>query len=171
MYLPKSKYKIKSASYGMFYLSGSGGSYVGPYIEDYLGRTFAGTDILTAEERVLIPETTDESVYESREIQNDLTPEDERYLTGSYTRYFRQNTVSKVVEEITEDRLEEDGPWKIVSGSWILTGSLDDVLIYGIPYRGVRWRNQQVMNSWEEEIPGLTSALEIKPEDFVREIK
>lgn len=173
MYLPKSKYTIKHASYGMLQLSGSsnGESYVGPYIEDYLGRTFAGTDILKAEDRVLLPMEGEEYVEPNEIIQNELEPQEEDFITGSYTRYFRQNRFSKVVEEITKDRLEEEGPYRLVSGTWILTGSLDDILIYGIPYRGVRWRNQQVMDYWEEEIPGLTLALEIKPEDFVREIK
>lgn len=172
MYLPKSKYTIKTASYGQFYLSGSNGkSYVGPYIEDYLGRTFAGTDILEAEKRILVPVTEDEPVFYSREIRNDLTPTEEDFITGSYTRYFRQNKYSKVIEEITEDRLEEDGPYRIISGTWIVTGSLDDRLIYGIPYKGVRFRNGITLRRWDKEMPGLSSVLNLKPEDFVREIK
>ena len=47
MYLPKSKYEVKQAFWGMFKLSGSQdeGFYVGPYIEDYLGRVYAGTSL------------------------------------------------------------------------------------------------------------------------------
>lgn len=172
MYLPKSKYTIKNAAYGQFRLADStdGRCYVGPYIEDYLGRTFAGTDILHAEERVLVSVMEETSSSAPVGVQVELCPLKEDFVTGSYTRYFRQNKYSKVVEEISKDRVEEDGPYRIVSGTWILTGSLDDVLIYGIPYRGVRYRNNEMLQEWEKEIPGLSSALEITPEQFVREI-
>lgn len=172
MFLPKSKYTIKSASYGMFKLenSANGSYYVGPYIEDYLGRTFAGTDIRRAEERVLIS-VQDEEAKPYKQIQNNLVPDSEAYLSGSYIRYFRQNKISRVVEEISKDRTSEEGPYKVVSGSWILTGSLDDQLIYGKPYRGVRYRNDQTLQKWEKEIRGLRSALNLSPEDFVQEIQ
>lgn len=170
MFLPKSKYTVKQASYGMFYLSGSlEKSYIGPYIEDYLGRTFAGSDLEGAENRVLLPLSENESTFQPRSIQNELVPSEEDYVTGSYVRYFRQNKVSKVIEEISKDRVGEVGPWKEIYGLWIITGTLDDQLIYGIPYRGVRHWNQATLDNWEEQIPGITSALNLKPEDFVRE--
>lgn len=171
MYLPKSKYVVKNAAYGQFRLSGStdGRCYVGPYIEDYLGRTFAGSDISVAEQRVLIS-ITEEPTPRLSEIENVTAPEEEDFITGSYTRYFRQNRNTKVIEEITEDRVSEKGNYRIVSGTWILTGSLDDRLIYDYPYRGVRYRNNQMLQEWEKEIPGISSALEITPEQFVREI-
>ena len=169
MYLPKSKYTIKQAAPGMFILSGSpvGEFYVGPYIEDYLGRTFAGKDILKAWDRVLYraeePEQSRQEV-----VTTDHTPKEENYQSGSYIRYFRRNRVTKVTEEITEDQVDLEGPWNVISGSWILTGSLDDIYYDRIPYRGVRFRNQQTLDKWEVEMPGIVSVLELKPEDFVK---
>jgi len=169
MFLPKSKYKIKQAAWGQFYLSGSarGEYYVGPYIEDYRGRTFAGSDISKAQDRVLI--STSEEVTPIEEYSSDYSPKEDAFVSGSYIRYFRQNTVTTVVEEITEEQLKQSGPFIYTSGSWIVTGSLDDILIYGIPYRGVRWRNTQTLNAWDKEISGIISALNLKPEDFVQD--
>lgn len=170
MFLPKSKYKVKHASWGMFQLEGApaGEFYVGPYIEDYLGRFYAGKDFETAQKRHLIP--TAEPVSGSKQVAVDFSPSEEAYETGSYTRYFRRNRVSKVIEEITEDQLQDSGPYTTISGSWIVTGSLDDRMYGKFPYRGVRYRNQQTLLEWEKQMPGISSALELKPEDFVREI-
>lgn len=170
MYLPKSKYTIKHAKPGEFTLSGSSEEkyYVGPYIEDYLGRTFAGTDITKAEERVLVS-CTNKEITEVQEIKNDLVPNEELYLTGSYTRYFRQSKATKAIEEISEEQIEDSGTYWYVSGTWIISGSLKDRWIFGYPYRGVYYRNAVVLQEWEKEIPGIATALEISPSQFVRE--
>lgn len=177
MFLPSNKYTIKQASWGDFTLSGSSdedGYYVGPYIEDYLGRTFAGSSLKGAENRVLIPSENlllKKDIRKDRVIKIALDPTDPRYLTGSYTRYFRQNQIDKTVYEVDKEAVTSDtgSVWKTVSGSWILTGSLDDRLIYRHTYRGVRWRNQKTLDRWEKEIPGMVEALNLKPEDFVIE--
>lgn len=172
MFLPKSKYKVKHASWGMFQLEGAapGEYYVGPYIEDYLGRTYAGKDFETAQKRVLVPVST--KTETKTLVETNLVPDEEHYQSGSYVRYFRQNRYSKVVEEITEDRVKELGPWKIISGSWIISGKLDDTLYGPEQYRylGVRKRNQETLDRWEQQIKGISEALHLKPEDFVREI-
>lgn len=170
MYLPKSKYTIKQATWGMFTLSGSGdkGSYVGPYIEDYLGRTYAGNTLDGAENRVLIPSENRSEFSEPVQTKIDILPSEKDYLSGSMIRYFRQNRVTKAVEEIDKEKAQKSKNWKVISGSWILTGSLDDQKIYGHTYRGVRTRNQKTLDSWEEEIPGITEALNLKAEDLYR---
>lgn len=167
MFLPKSKYTIKTASWGQFTLSGSEeGFYVGPYIETFTGKTYAGTDLLGAEKRELFPAV--DYTPEPVQVKVNIIPTEEQYLSGSMMRYFRQNTVSKVVEEIDEEEFKKSKNWTVTSGSWILTGSLDDVKIYGITYRGVRWRNLQTMKQWEKDIRGITQALDLHPEDLVR---
>lgn len=170
MFLPKSKYEIKQAVWGMFKLSGSqdSGFYVGPYIEDYLGRTYAGSSLKGAEKRVLI--STKEPEIPKSQIRVDILPTEEDYLTGSITRYFRQNRSTKVVEEIDEEKARKSDNWTVISGSWILTGSLEDQKIYGHTYRGVKTRNKKTLDRWEEEIPGITEALNLKPEDLFRKV-
>ena len=172
MFLPRSKYEIKQATWGMFQASGSadGKYYVGPYIEDYLGRTFAGTDILKAEERVLIRVNVEES---SRRVATkvEIAPSEEDRRNGYWVRYFRQNIDTKVVEEIDSSVANSSNRkyWKVISGLWITTGNLDDQIIYGYKYRGVRYRNQKQLDLWNREIVGLSELLELKPEDFVKE--
>lgn len=170
MYLPKSKYTVKTASWGMFQLSGSeeSGFYVGPYIEDYLGRTYAGSSLKGAENRVLIPQ---DSKKPPVQIQVDILPKETNYVSGSIVRYFRQNKTSKVIEEVDKEKATKSKNWRIVSGSWILTGSLEDQKIYGHTYLGVRSRNQKTLDLWEKEMPGIIEALDLKPEDFVEEVK
>lgn len=169
MFLPKSKYTIEQAVVGQFVLSASqdSGFYVGPYIKDFRGRCFAGTTLLDAEKRELISITGGDTV-EPVQVKVDILPTEEQYLAGSMVRYFRQNPVSKVVEEIDKEKCKKSENWITVSGSWILTGSLEDVKMYGITYRGVRWRNLQTMKAWEKEIPGITEALDLHPEDLVK---
>lgn len=168
MYLPKSKYTVKQATWGMFTLSGStdGRSYVGPYIEDYLGRTYAGSTLDGAENRVLIPREDDVESPEPVQTKVDILPTEKDYLSGSMVRYFRQNRSTRAVEEVDREKAQKSKNWKVISGSWVLTGSLDDQKIYGHTYRGVRTRNQKTLDSWEEEIPGITEALNLKAEDL-----
>ena len=170
MYLPKSKYEVKQAFWGMFKLSGSQdeGFYVGPYIEDYLGRVYAGTSLKGAENRVLIPMV--EQKTPEVQVKVNILPTEEDYLAGSITRYFRQNRSTKVIEEIDEKKAQQSENWKVVSGSWVLTGSLEDQKIYGHTYRGVKTRNQKTLDNWEKEMPGIVEALNLKPEDLYREV-
>lgn len=170
MYLPKSKYKIKQATWGMFQLSGSedSGFYVGPYIEDFRGNTYAGTSLVGAEKRVLVPTEDYETTKEPVQVKVNILPGEKEYQSGSMIRYFRQNLVSKIVEEIDKEKADKSKNWKVISGKWILTGSIDDQKIYGHTYRGVRTRNQKMLDTWEKEIPGITEALNLKPEDLVR---
>lgn len=169
MFLPKSKYTIEQAVVGQYVLSASqdSGFYVGPYIKDFRGRCFAGTSLLGAEKRELIAVMNEDEV-KPVQVKVDIIPTEEQYLSGSVMRYFRQNPTSKVVEEIDEEKLKKSENWIVTSGSWILTGSLDDVKMYGITYRGVRWRNLQTMKKWEKDIRGITEALNLHPEDLVR---
>lgn len=172
MFLPKSKYEIKQATWGMFQLSGSEdtGFYVGPYIEDYLGRTYAGNSLVGAENRVLI-RTEDATEKEATvQVKVNILPTEANYVSGSIVRYFRQNKVNKTVEEIDREKANKSGNWKVISGSWILTGSLEDQKIYGHTYLGVKSRNQKTLDRWEKEIPGITEALDLKPEDLFREV-
>ena len=170
MYLPKSKYTVKQAPWKMFTLSGSQDDefYVGPYIEDFRGNYYAGTTIVGAENRVL--EKIGENFKEPTQIRVDIIPGEKQYAAGSVVRYFRQNRTSKVVEEIDEEKARKSEGWKVISGSWILTGSLEDQNIYGHTYLGVKSRNQKTLNFWEKEIPGITEALNLKPEDFYQNL-
>ena len=169
MFLPKSKYTIKFATQGQFALSGSEdqGCYVGPYIEDFRGNVYAGTSLLGAEKRKLVSIIGEEEVPKVQ-VKVEIIPTEEQYQSGSMVRYFRQNPVSKVVEEIDKDKIKESKNWIIASGSWVLTGSLDDVDMYGIPYRGARTRNSITLKKLELVIPGITQALDLHPEDLVR---
>lgn len=168
MYLPKSKYEVKQATWGQFTLSGSGEDYVGPYIEDFLGRTYAGDTLKGAEKRKLVPTENVTNTTKPVQVKVNIVPDEEQYRSGSTIRYFRQNKTSKVVEEIDQEKADKSKNWKVISGSWILTGSLEDRDIYGHVYLGVKSRNQKTLDSWEEEIPGITEALNLKPEDFVK---
>lgn len=173
MYLPKSKYTVKHATWGIFKLKGSpeGEFYVGPYIEDYLGRFYAGKDFVTAQKRPLVK--IDETVVREEPGEIVLGPQEENYQSGSYVRYFRKNTVSRVCEEVTKDKFEAESSsiWKTCSITWILTGSLDDYYIGDYLKRGVRYENTIALFQLENKLPGIVEILELKPEEFVEEIK
>lgn len=172
MYLPKSKYTVKHATWGTFKLLNSPekGYYVGPYIEDYLGRFYAGKDFATAQKRRLVK--LEEAVVREKPGEIKFEPQEENYQTGSYTRYFRRNTVSRVCEEIPKDVFEkEEKCWETCSISWILTGSLDDYYIGDYLKRGVRYKNTVALSQLENKLPGIVEILKLKPEDFVEEIK
>lgn len=172
MFLPRSKYQIKQASWGQFILSGSqtGRFYVGPYIEDYLGRTYAGDTLEGAEDRVLVPAQGGET-QTRKTISLDILPKKENYKVGSYIRYFRQNKTTRVVEEVDSQvqKKSDKQLWNFASCIWRVSGKLDDQLIHGYTWRGLRYWNGEALKKLEREIPGIVEALELKPEDFVEE--
>lgn len=172
MFLPRSKYQIKQASWGQFILSGSqtGRFYIGPYIEDYLGRTFAGDTLEGAENRVLVPVEDSEPVGR-RTVSLDILPKENTYQAGAYVRYFRQNKATKVVEEVDEQvqKKSDRKVWTLASCIWRIKGKLDNQIIQGYTWRGLRYWNGESLKKLERVIPGIVEALELKPEDFVQE--
>ena len=171
MYLPKSKYKVKHAVWGNFRFKDSpeGEFYVGPYIEDYLGRFYAGKDFATAQKRPL--QKVSEEAKKSVKVETtNLLPSEADYKAGSYTRYFRKNKVSKVCEEVTKEQFEQENlVWNAQAINWILVGKLDDYYVGDYLKRGVRHINSVALGFLNMKLPGIVEALELKPEKFVRD--
>lgn len=170
MFLPRSKYQIKQATWGQFVLSGSHGSYVGPYIEDYLGRTYAGNTLEGAENRVLYRVNEVETIKATTK-KMELVPTEKDYQKGDFTRYFRRHRTSKIIEEVDRKTFQDsnDQIWQKVSCLWRVKGNLEDQLIYNYVWHGLRWRNQKTLNALEREMPGIVEVLELEPDEFVVE--
>lgn len=170
MFLPESKYNIKdTVESGMSFVTEAGEAYVGKYIEDYLGNCYSGTDLKGAQNRLI-------KVASKLTIQLPIPkpkkrpePTEEDYASGSYIRYFKQNNLTKKVQEIKAEDVKDNKGCKITQSPWILTGSLDDQFIGNYIYSGVRSKNQEFLNKLEEEIPGIVKSLDLTPEEFVKE--
>lgn|SRR5574344_102614 len=180
MFLPKSKYTVKQAKPGE-YVQSDGTEYVGPIMETYTEEVFAGENPLDTTGKLTSVVETDADLPTKTIHMIKRIPTEEEYTKGSMVRYFCQDLRSlKVVEvlekEYREGVVSDSKTYNYVSGSWILTGSLEDKTYkiqnfrveYVVP--GVRSKNQKEIGRLEELVPGISSSGVLSnPAQFVRE--
>lgn len=168
MYLPKSKYQVEFVSPGKF--TKDGRPYAGPVLRTYLGETYAGTSPWDLKGKV---EPIDSGKYKKVvAVAGRRIPTEQEYEKGSMTRYFKQNlSTMKVVELLPKDWGEQEKDCRYVTGSWILTGSLEDTVVDGKwKQQGVRKKNQETIGLLEQLVPGISSSQVLcDPTQFVRE--
>lgn len=171
MYLPKSKYSVKTAKPGEFLLDGK--TYVGPVMMTYLGETYAGTAPDKIEGK-LEPITGDLVVTQSVAVKR--VPTVEEYESGSMERYFKcDQTTRKIIEIMPEQYPSSSKDWgnnTYGHVTWYLTGSLDDTLVKLNGYRkpGIRKSNLFAIAIMESIMPGISSSGVLSnPEQFVKE--
>lgn len=181
MWLPKSKYTVKYAVSGEMKRK-DGTTYVGPYMEAYNGKCYAGKEFgeNTEELESSIAEKTD---LDRKTINSRFEPTEEDYERGYSIRYFRQNKVTKKVEELTEElygQLESEStssrcPYNYVECKWILKGPFEDVNYNShsrqIPYiyKGVKSRNSITIEEVNEKLPGIKDVILTDPLEKVQE--
>lgn len=182
MWLPKSKYTVKYAISGQMKKQ-DGTVYVGPYMEAYNGKCYLGKEFNGSNELLVsdIPESTEKQRVT---IHSRFEPTEDDYGRGYVTRYFRQNKVSKKIEELTEERysvLEYENtssrcPYSYEQCTWILKGPKEDInyntrIGMSLPYtyRGVRSRNQETIEKINEKLPGIKDVILTDPLEKVQE--
>ena len=159
-YLPKSKYTVSYATPGKF------------KTED--GESYAGSSPDSLDKPLVSLEKSTDKVLQV--VPGRRIPTEAEYKQGSMQRYFRQDLRTMKVDELTPDNYDrsqreiQPDYYTFATGSWILTGSLDDYLIGGFMCIGVRKLNQETINSLEKILPGIISSkILYNPDQFVRE--
>lgn len=170
MYLPKSKYKVRSTP-GNEFVNSEGKNYRGSVIITYRGEVFAGSTLKDVGERLY----TKQSYEKVREVDtpplyNEYPKPTERdYNNGTFTRYFCIDQRDKKIYEVTKDTQAKFKPFKFITRTsieWNLTGPVEDTKVGDYIYPGTGKRNQEIIDQLERAVPGFKDFL--SPEQFVR---
>lgn len=175
MYLPKSKYTVKSAGSLEYTLDGE--IYTGPVLIDYRGKCYAGSDPYSLKGPLEILDGGDTDIYgKYRMNPGRRIPTEEEYASGKMERYFQQDLrTMKIIEVLPKRWLElqvEKLPnyYKVQSCLWLLVGRIEDYKVSGHLIEGIKTRNQRTIDQMEIEMPGITSSSVLDdPLEFVRE--
>ena len=153
MYIPKSKFIIRSAQPGEF-----ADEYVGPVLETSTGEFFAGSSLDTVSTR-LTPSFEASSADLLRPFHEYITPTDQDFTVGFYTRFFLQINKTKRVMEVSLTQFREKRNNEGVSSVsliWQLVGSRSKI----------KTQNEKTINDLIKEFPALPSILK-DPLEFV----
>lgn len=158
MYLPKSRYKIRSTP-GNQFTNDDGTNYVGPYIETAEGRFFKGnTPAGTPDEIFPINQEETNRIQVERPYNDYYGPTDKDYERGFFIRYFTRDKRNGRFTELGREQWREKRELRyITSGQieWLLKGPVSDGLINNIPYKGTSTKNLERLNELEKQYPGI----------------
>lgn len=150
MYLPKSKYKVRTSLPGEF-LTNEGQEYIGPVVQTFTGACYPGTDPKTMGSQltpVVGKEPVELGFYNIKRV-----PTEAEYKAGKMLRYFvQERKTQKIIEinlEIWQKNYRPDDilrSWASID--WYLTGS----------QATVRVLNQTTIDYMERAMPGIVSS-------------
>ena len=170
MYLPKTKYRLSVAKPGE-YRTAEGEPYVGSIVTTYLGESFAGQEPSTVGPRL---EPVKYKASKPGFGQGRRIPTEAEYRAGKMERYFKQDLRTYKVVELLPDEFQKaiktrSPYYKLASGSWALTGSIESQVTGTYTVPGVQERNEATIRELEREVPGITSSkILYDPLEFVK---
>lgn len=181
MYLPKSKYKKENASGNNFVDKVTGAPYTGPVVADFLGRFFKGSSPLNlgSELRKVPNIITLENLTETQSEGNQtllhkyLTPTQQDYDKGTFSRFFCKDSRTGRIVEIDQDsyndiRKQQKLYLRVLNIEWYITGNPEDEIINGYLYPGTKAKNRDVIVQAEEILPGIGEQILKDPGQFVK---
>lgn len=84
-------------------------------------------------------------------------------IAGYVNRYFLKNTANGKITEVTKyqyNRLKINALYQGIVLKWIITGNLEDTTSRnGYVIRGTRYQNEQIVEFYNEKMPGLKRVL------------
>jgi len=170
MYLPKSKYRIRSTP-GNEFVTSDGTSYKGSVVITYKGEVFAGSSLTTIGEKLFSKEGFEKvDDTETPPLFNEYPKPSERdYTKGRFTRYFCIDQRDGKIYEVTKDTQDKFKNFRFItrtSVDWNLIGPVEDTKVGDYIYPGTGKRNQDIIDRLERAVPGFKDFL--SPEQFVR---
>jgi len=170
MYIPKSKYKVKSTP-GREFEDSKGNTYVGSVITLYTGKSYAGTSPSDLGKE-LFALYTFRNKLEATDIelmQEYPKPTERDYTAGTYVRYFLIDRRDSKIYEVGKTKyanLKSSNFVNRASVNWNLTGPVEDTKVGDYIYPGTGTKNQQIIDQLERAVPGFKDFL--SAEQFVR---
>jgi len=172
-FIPKIKQIIGGKIPGILKDPKTGLTFNGPFVQDFLGNFFKGTKI-TKDSKPLEFVPNEQAAQQTLGLTNEYrqpTPSD--YSKGLFVRYFVKDGRSGIVVEVGKEQyLRERKQNKLyrrtLKVQWYVTGELEDKVINGYIYPGIRAKNQDVINQAEEALSGISDKLLKHPTQFVR---
>jgi len=159
MYLPKSRYKIKSTP-GNEFKNEDGSNYIGRYVETADGRFFKGSSPAENLEEIFSNTSEEETnrIQIERPYNDYYGPTDEDYERGFFIRYFTKDKRNGTFTELGREQWKEKRQLSYVTSGqieWLLKGPVFDGQINNIPYKGTSTKNLERLEELEKEFPGL----------------
>jgi len=170
MYLPKSKYRVRSTA-GNEFVTVKGKDYRGSVLITYRGEVYEGKDLTSIGQRLYTKESFDaQNDIDTPALFNEYPKPTERdYINGFFTRYFCVDQRDKKIYEVTKETQAKFKPFRFVvttSVDWNLIGPVEDTKLGDYIYPGTGKKNQQIIDQLEKAVPGFKDFL--SAEQFVR---
>jgi len=170
MYLPKSKYEIKSSP-GNEYVFKDGTPYSGFVVITYKGEVYEGDRLRNIGQRLFtVKEYEEAQKAESPLLYNTYpVPTERDYDNGVFIRFFCIDKRNGKIYEVDEDLQKKFKSYRYISRetvNWNIIGPVDDTITGNYIFRGTRSKNQKLINDLEAKYPGFSTFL--SPEQFVR---
>ena len=159
-YVPKHKIKVGGKVPGKLIDPSSGRQYLGKFVQDYKGNYFKGSEVTSKSQPLVLVKdaAAEEKALGLRTVYVKPTAED--YNRGTFIRYFVMDARSKRVIEVDkpkylEQKKENKLYRKTLKLNWYIKGELEDQILNGYVYPGIKAKNQDVINQAEKELPGI----------------
>jgi len=170
MFVPKSKYTVKSTPGGEFETK-EGSEYVGSVITLYTGKSYAGSNPSKLGEEVFPIETLKKSQDPTDFTLRQEFPEptERDYNKGSYIRYFLVDKRDRKIYEVTKTTYTRFSEVKFVARiqiPWTLQSPVEDTKRGDYIYPGARKKNQPLIDNLTVNFPEFKDFL--SAEQFVR---
>ena len=169
MYLPKSKYIVKSTKGGEF-LRKDGTYFVGTYIETYKGNFYEGKEFKSG--LPSLKDTRNIGEFDNKPVKfsnNLIKPTEKDYENGKFTRYFIQDKRNKSIIEVNRKnflKFNREVYVKTLSLDWILSSPLENINKGPYIYFGARAQNKETVEKAEKVIKGINQFI-INLDEFV----
>lgn len=154
MYIPKSKFITRRAKPGEFV-----DGYVGPIIETASGEFFIGSSLDNVSSK-LTPSSEIELLEVERPFHEYITPSEQDYQEGFYTRFILQTITTYRVVEVSQSQFLEKRNNSGVEGElfqWRLTGS-EEV---------VQKENEKTLQSLIKDFPTIRAIIKTPLQFFL----
>lgn len=173
MYIPKHKLKVGGKIPGKLVDPKTGRQYLGKFVQDHKSNYWKGEQVTRKSEPLILVRDikAEEKALGFKTVY--VKPSSEDYIKGEFIRYFVGDSRTKRVIEVDkpkylEQRKESKLYRKTMKLIWYITGSIEDQIINGYVYPGLKVKNTDVITQAEKVLPGIGKQVLTDPSQFVK---
>ena len=173
MYIPKHKLIVGGEVPGKLVDIKTGRQYLGKYVRDHKNNYYKGTEVTSKSEKLKL--VKDIAAIEKATGLKTVyrTPTAEEYNKGEFIRYFVMDSRSRRIVEVDKpkylaERKDKKLYRKTMKLIWYIKGAVEDQIINGYVYPGIKAKNLDVIAQAEKILPGIGKQPLQDPTQFVK---
>jgi len=173
MFIPKHKLKVGGKVPGKLVDIKTGRQYLGKFVRDHKNNYYKGTEVTSKSEKLKLVQDND-ALEKATGLRNIYRkPSAAEYEKGEFIRYFIMDSRSRRIVEVDKKRYiaETKDPKryrKTMKLIWYIKGAIEDQIINGYLYPGIKSKNLDVVKQAEKILPGIGKQSLVDPAQFVK---